>query len=88
FDEGSDPRGLVALPDDALSPVFEAVIQSVDEAILDALIANEAMVGRDGRRIEALPHEPVRRWCAALARGEGSPELGLVASAPLAPRSG
>lgn len=72
FQAGSDPRPLLAVPDDALNPVFEAVIQSVDEAILDALVANTTVVGRDGHRIEAMPHEPIRRWCRALARGEAS----------------
>ena len=59
-----------------MNPVFEAVIQSVDEAILNALVANQTMVGRDGHTIEALPHEPIGRWCRALAAGElGPPAL-------------
>ncbi len=87
FAEGADPRELVALPDDALSPVFEAVIQSVDEAIVDALVANEGMVGRDGRRIDAMPHEPVRRWCAALARADEPPPDGLASATLPSPRA-
>ena len=76
FAEGADPRACLAAPDDALNPVFEAVIQSVDEAILNALVANQTMVGRDGHTIEALPHEPIGRWCRALAAGElGPPAL-------------
>ena len=70
FAPGTEARALSALPDDALNPVFEAVIQGVDEAVLNALVANATMVGRDGHVIEALPHAPVERWCRALARGE------------------
>jgi L-aminopeptidase/D-esterase-like protein len=49
------------VPDPALGPLFAAVIQSVDEAILNALVANETMTGIDGRVVHALPHDEVRR---------------------------
>jgi L-aminopeptidase/D-esterase-like protein len=49
------------IPDPALGPLFAAVIQSVDEAILNALVANETMIGIDGRMVDALPHAEVRR---------------------------
>lgn len=51
------------LPNDLIDPVFEAVVQATEEAILDSMVANETMVGRDGRRAIALPHEAL----AALA---------------------
>jgi D-aminopeptidase len=38
-----------------MTPLFEATVQAVDEAILNSLFANEAMVGRDGNSREALP---------------------------------
>ena len=59
----SGPRALEAVPDDALSPVFAAVIQAVDEAIVNAMIANEEMVGKNGHRVPALPQDLVTRWC-------------------------
>jgi D-aminopeptidase len=43
------------IPNPRLDRIFEAVIQSVDEAILNAMIANNAMEGFQGSRIEALP---------------------------------
>ncbi len=49
------------VPDPALGPLFAAVIQSVDEAILNALVANQTMTGIDDRVIHALPHDEVRR---------------------------
>lgn len=56
------PRALAALPDAALNPVFEAVIQAVDEAVLNAMVANTGMTGRDGHVVPALPHAPVEAW--------------------------
>lgn len=48
------------LPEAALTPLFTAVVQAMDEAVLNALVANQTMTGRDGVTIEALPHAPVR----------------------------
>ncbi len=48
------------IPIDRMNPLFDAVIQSVDEAVLNALVANETMVGADDHEIEALPHDAVR----------------------------
>jgi D-aminopeptidase len=45
--------------------LFEAVVQSVEEAVINALTANEEMVGRDGHRTPALPRD---RVAAAAAR--------------------
>ena len=69
FAPGLMPRSLEVLPDDALNPVFTAVIEAVDEAILNALVSNRSMVGRDGHVVEAMPHEPVGAWCRAMAGG-------------------
>jgi L-aminopeptidase/D-esterase-like protein len=42
-----------------LDPFYEAVVQSVEEAVVNALVANEEMVGRDGHRTPALPRDRV-----------------------------
>lgn len=52
------------VPDPLLDPFFAATIQSVDEAILNALVANETMTGADDRVIHALPHDEIRRLLA------------------------
>ena len=36
------------LPDAMLTPLFEAVVQAVDEAVINSLIVNSDMTGRDG----------------------------------------
>lgn len=38
---------------------YTAVVQATEEAVLNALVANETMVGRDGLK-PALPHALVR----------------------------
>lgn len=53
------------LPDTRFDPFFAATIQSVDEAILNSIVANETMTGLEGRTVQALPHHEVRRLLAA-----------------------
>ncbi len=44
------------IPDVDIDPFFDAVVQTVEEAILNALVANDDMTGRDGNFVPALPH--------------------------------
>jgi D-aminopeptidase len=46
------------LPNEAVSPLFEAVVEATEEAVVNALFAAEPMEGHRGR-IEALPIERV-----------------------------
>ena len=48
------------LANDRISAVFEATVQSTEEAIVNALIAGETMKGPDGQVIEALPHNTLK----------------------------
>ncbi len=43
------------IPDFDINPFFDAVVQATEEAILNALVANEDMTGRDGNFVPALP---------------------------------
>lgn len=43
------------LHNDAMSPLFMAVIEATEEAILNSLFKGENMIGRDGNRVDALP---------------------------------
>jgi L-aminopeptidase/D-esterase-like protein len=45
------------IPDADINPFFDAVVQTTEEAILNALVANEDMTGRDGNFVPALPKE-------------------------------
>jgi D-aminopeptidase len=59
FHDEKNPATAQFIPNSQLDKIFEAVIQSVDEAILNAIFANEPMEGFNGSRVEALPHSQV-----------------------------
>jgi len=48
------------LPNEALDPIFAAVVQATEEAIVNAMIGAETMTGIDGHRVIALPHDQLR----------------------------
>ena len=52
---GQDYDRLMFVPWGKINPFFEAVVQATEEAVANALIANEDMTGRDGHRSPALP---------------------------------
>ena len=57
------PDGVAALsmlPNDRMDPLFEAVVQATEEAVINALVAGETMVGRDDNKVLGLPHDRVR----------------------------
>src|SRR5260221_441112 len=47
------------LPNDLINPLFEATVQAVEEAIINAMIAAETMEGINGNKAYALPHSSV-----------------------------
>ena len=49
----------VELPNKLIDPLFEATVQAVEEAILNAMVAAETMTGINGNKAYALPHEAV-----------------------------
>jgi D-aminopeptidase len=58
-------RGVTALVDAWISPLFWAAIEATEEAIVNALVAARTMTGRDGITAPALPHDRLRRMVAA-----------------------
>jgi L-aminopeptidase/D-esterase-like protein len=53
------PEGLAQLtmlPNERMNPLFDATVQATEEAVLNALVAAETMIGRDDHKIDALPH--------------------------------
>jgi L-aminopeptidase/D-esterase-like protein len=42
-----------------LDPFYEATVQATEEAVINALVANEEMVGIHGHRTPALPRDRV-----------------------------
>lgn len=50
------------LRNEDMTPLFLAVIEATEEAIINSLFAAETMEGKEGRMIEKLPTEKVLRW--------------------------
>ena len=46
-----------SMSNDQLMPVFEATVQAVEEAIINAMVAAETMEGINGNKAYALPHD-------------------------------
>jgi len=56
------------LSNDRMNPLFQATVRAVEEAVVNALIAAETMVGRDNHKIEALDHGRVRELLKKFGR--------------------
>ena len=63
-------RSLECYPDGLLDPLYEAVIDATEEAILNAMVGAETMVGINGNTLHALPHDRVREILKKYARLE------------------
>ncbi|HXL24587.1 MAG TPA: P1 family peptidase [Chthoniobacterales bacterium] len=48
------------VPNDRMDPIFAAVVQATEEAIVNALVDNQSMTGRDNHRVDALPRNRLR----------------------------
>ena len=48
------------VPNERITPLFEATVQATEEAIVNAMVAAETMTGVNGMRVYALPHERLR----------------------------
>jgi D-aminopeptidase len=71
-DDEDRPKTLVydvrAVGDGVIDALFDAVIEATEEAIVNALIAAETMVGRDGVTAHALPHDRLLEIMARYGR--------------------
>jgi D-aminopeptidase len=54
---GESLRGAQTLGNDAMSPLFQAVVEATEEAIYNSLFKATTVTGRDGHRVDALPIE-------------------------------
>jgi L-aminopeptidase/D-esterase-like protein len=50
---------IVEFPNDLINPLFDATVQAVEEAIINAMVAAETMEGINGNKAYALPHKMV-----------------------------
>jgi L-aminopeptidase/D-esterase-like protein len=64
-------RGVTAiawLPNSDVTPLFEATVEATEEAIVNALVAAETMVGINGNTVPALPTDQLRAILAKYNR--------------------
>ena len=57
---GQPVAPLSMLSNARITRLFDATVEATEEAIINAMVAAETMVGRDGNRSEALDHERMR----------------------------
>ncbi|MGI9088704.1 MAG: P1 family peptidase [Chthoniobacterales bacterium] len=67
-DPAKPVHSVETIPNDRLDGIFEGTVQVVEEAIANALIANQSMTGRDDHHVDALPHDRLREVLAKYHR--------------------
>jgi len=60
----NQPNKIEYLANNALDPLFAAVVQAVDEAIIDSIVTNTDLTGRDGITAIGIPHDELRKLLA------------------------
>jgi D-aminopeptidase len=55
IDAGESVRNIQVVGNDAMSPLFQAVIETTEEAILNSLFKATTVTGKDNHTVEALP---------------------------------
>jgi D-aminopeptidase len=68
---GTGYGNLRFVPWGVLDPFYTAVVQGTEEAVANALVANEEMIGKDGHRSPALPRDRVAELIRARYRSGG-----------------
>jgi D-aminopeptidase len=54
-------QSVQTIPNDRLDPIFATVVEATEEAVVNALVNNHSMTGRDNHHVEALPHDRLRK---------------------------
>jgi L-aminopeptidase/D-esterase-like protein len=54
-------RTIETMPNDLMDPFFTATVEATEEAIINALVDNHDMIGRDNHKAEALPRERLQQ---------------------------
>ena len=59
-DSSPPTRTIETMPNDLIDPLFTATVEATEEAIINALVDNHDMTGRDGHKVPALPRDRLR----------------------------
>ncbi len=60
YDPDRVTHSVETIPNDLLDPIFAGVVQATEEAIVNALVDNHDMTGRDNHVVNALPHDQLQ----------------------------
>jgi D-aminopeptidase len=60
-DKEPGPNAVLTVSNERISPLFSAVVEATEEAIVNAMVGAETMTGRDGHTVVALPHEKLQQ---------------------------
>lgn len=69
LDESQEFYKPIELQNDSMSPLFMATIEATEEALLNSLTTAKSMTGYNGRRVERLPEEVIKRVSSRMNLG-------------------
>ena len=55
------PNTLLAVSNERMNPLFQATVESTEEAIINAMVAAKTMTGIDGHTVIGLPHDQLQK---------------------------
>lgn len=58
--QGKNVASVQMVSNEQISPLFDAAVYGTEEAIVNALVAADTMIGADNHRVEGLPHDRLR----------------------------
>ena len=58
--DDNGPVSITMLPNEKMTPLFQATVQATEEAIVNAMVAAETMTGADNHKVIGLPHDQLR----------------------------
>jgi D-aminopeptidase len=67
--DGTKLRVANFLRNDAIDSIFNAVVESTEEAVIDSMVCSQTMVGRDGNTSHALPLDQLMDLMTKYGRG-------------------
>ncbi|MEY2439543.1 MAG: D-aminopeptidase, partial [Verrucomicrobiota bacterium] len=53
-------HSVATIPNDLMDPLFAGTVEATEEAIINALVDNRSMIGRDKHSVDQLPRDRVR----------------------------
>jgi len=61
MDDPPGPNTVKTVSNERISPLFAATVEATEEAIVNAMVGAETMVGIDGHTVNALPHDKLQQ---------------------------